>query len=44
MVDRRFFEALMADKRLSLRALAKRMGMNRSQPGADGHSLAMLFP
>ena len=30
-VDRRFFEALMASKRLSLRALAGKMGMSHSQ-------------
>lgn len=31
MVNRRFFEGLMADKRLSLRALAKQIGMSHSQ-------------
>jgi transcriptional regulator with XRE-family HTH domain len=30
-VDRRFFEGLMRDKELSLRALAKRMGLGHSQ-------------
>lgn len=31
MVDRRFFDALMADKKLSLRALAKKMEMSHTQ-------------
>lgn len=30
-VDRRFFETIMADKKLSMRALAARMGMTHSQ-------------
>lgn len=30
-VDRRFFDALMADKKLSLRGLAQKMSMNHSQ-------------
>lgn len=30
-INRRFFEALMADKKMSLRALAGKMGMNHSQ-------------
>lgn len=30
-INRRFFDSLLADKKLSMRALAAQMGMNHSQ-------------